>query len=134
VSCSTVAQVCPNDRVRLQIAGLLRGLALHSLHLTGQLLESRLQILTVHARGQRDLGLPLLIHGLGKRRYLRRVRHVEHHEDRALPIISEGIEGLRLEAFNEPTVYFSPWPLLITSLAASVSKTALSIIRMTTSI
>ena len=69
-------------------------------------LETLLQILKVHARGQRDLGLPLLIHGLSKHRYLRGVRQVEHHEDRALSVLSEGIEGLRLEAVRDPTVYF----------------------------
>src|SRR5512133_1490037 len=60
-------------------------------HLTGQFLETLLQILEVHTRGQRDLGPSFLIHGLGKHRYLRRVRQVEHQDDRALSIFSKGI-------------------------------------------
>src|SRR6187200_2945434 len=88
---------------RLEACGEANCLAVRRSHLSGQFLETLLQILKVHARGQRDLGLPLLIHGLSKHRYLRGVRQVEHHENRALSVLSEGIEGLRLEAVRDPT-------------------------------
>jgi hypothetical protein len=44
-----------------------------------------------------------------KHRYLGRVRQVEHHEDRALSVLSEGIERLGLKAVGDPTVYLCSW-------------------------
>jgi hypothetical protein len=64
---------------------------------------------------------------------LRPVRHVEDREDRALSILNKLIEGFRLEdMLDRSTASITP-PLRKTSLPASVSTTALSIIRMTTS-